>query len=550
MIGYSCKYTPVELLRAMGAATQLIDGEAEDFAYADTQAHATLCSHAKALLEQGRSLDEVVLVNCCDAVRRVYDVMQAEPERRFLHFIDLPHSDGDCAKERFKAALVHLKEVYCRRYGAAFSSEAFLSACRESAAPAPETPHIAVMGARVSRELMDFMRQRIRLPLYDLTCNGNRHIGPVPPEAISGGFDALMDWYAGALLGMIPCMRMTDIAGRRQLTENENLQGILYNTVKFCDFYSFDYAQLKKEWERPILKFESDFTPQSRGQLATRLEAFQESLAPLGRTARSSGGVRMRALYAGIDSGSTTTNMAVINERCELMASAVIRTGAKAQNGAKAALDAVCGSLGVGPEAFACIIATGYGRSHIPFATGTKTEITCHARGAHFLDSGARTIIDIGGQDSKVICLDAGGSIVNFMMNDKCAAGTGRFLEMMARTLEMDLEEMSGLGLRWQRDLTISSMCSVFAESEVISLIAENHSAEDIVHGLNKSVAARTASMVTRAGGAAPFMMTGGVARNKGVVGALEDKLGARIIIPDAPDLCGALGAALLGMDD
>lgn len=189
-------------------------------------------------------------------------------------------------------------------------------------------------------------------------------------------------------------------------------------------------------------------------------------------------------------------------------------------------------------------MATGYGRDNIPFATDTKTEISCHAHGAHYLNPKIRTIVDIGGQDSKVICLDEAGEVSNFIMNDKCAAGTGRFLEMMARSLELDMDQMSTRGLEWKKDLTISSMCSVFAESEVISLIADNHSDNDIVHGLNKSIASKTASMVKRARGEAPFMMTGGVARNSGVVQELESRLGDALFITDAPDLCGALGAA------
>lgn len=550
MIGYTCKYTPIELLHALGAQTYKIDDETNDFTYAETLTHPTLCTHAKALLEHSRDMDEMILVNCCDAIRRARDVLHASGRQDSLYFVDLPHSDTACARDRLRTALACLKETYCGHHGARFDRQAFLSACGVDTPHAPTMPYIAVMGARASRELLQFMRQTISLPLHDLTCGGNRSIGPVPPDVNTDDFDALMNWYAGELLRMTPCMRMTDIAGRRQLTEDDNLKGILYNTVKFCDYYSFDYARLQNECAAPMLKFESDFTPQARGQLATRLEAFQERIMPSKNKTQdkvqTTGG---KGLYAGIDSGSTTTNMAVLNERRELVASAIVRTGAKAQNGAEAALASVCQALDLSAEDFACIIATGYGRSHIPFATDTKTEITCHAKGAHFLHPDARTIIDIGGQDSKVICLDAGGNVANFLMNDKCAAGTGRFLEMMARTLEIDMEEMSRLGANWQRDLTISSMCSVFAESEVISLIAENHSAADIIRGLNKSVASRTASMAIRAKAQAPYVMTGGVARNRGVVDALEEKLDTRIVIPDVPDLCGAIGAALSGLD-
>lgn len=148
-----------------------------------------------------------------------------------------------------------------------------------------------------------------------------------------------------------------------------------------------------------------------------------------------------------------------------------------------------------------------------------------------------------------MICLDGDGGVANFIMNDKCAAGTGRFLEMMARTLELDMEQMSQRGLAWKKDLTISSMCTVFAESEVISLIADNHTDSDIIHGLNKSIAVKTASMVSRAKGVGPYMMTGGVARNRGVVQELEKRLGEKLFIADDPDLCGALGAALYALE-
>jgi predicted CoA-substrate-specific enzyme activase len=366
-------------------------------------------------------------------------------------------------------------------------------------------------------------------------------------------FEELMDWYAGALLRMIPCMRMTSVSGRKALTNHPQLKGIIYNTVKFCDFYGFDYAQLKRETAIPILKIESDYMPQPSGQLSTRLEAFSESLVPElthRRMSMSDNKPKSGGLYAGIDSGSTTTNMVVINEKKEILASAIVRTGAKAQNGAQAALDEVCRQLNVGQSDFAAIMATGYGRGNIPFATDTRTEITCHARGAYFLNPATRTIVDIGGQDSKVICLDETGAVTNFIMNDKCAAGTGRFLEMMARTLELDMDEMSQRGLTWKKDLTISSMCTVFAESEVISLIADNHTDSDIIHGLNKSIAAKTASMVNRAKGQGPYMMTGGVARNKGVVQALEARLSESLYIAKSPDLCGALGAALFALEE
>ncbi|MBQ9465070.1 MAG: 2-hydroxyglutaryl-CoA dehydratase, partial [Lachnospiraceae bacterium] len=190
------------------------------------------------------------------------------------------------------------------------------------------------------------------------------------------------------------------------------------------------------------------------------------------------------------------------------------------------------------------------GRDSIGFAYDVKTEISCHARGAHYMDPAARTIIDIGGQDSKVIILDAEGNVRNFIMNDKCAAGTGRFLENMARTLETDMDAMSAAGLSWKKDLTISSTCTVFAESEVVSLVAENAETPDIIHALNKAVAKKTSAMALRMGSEPPYLMTGGVARNAGVAAELSAGVGAPVKIAEHPDLAGAIGAALYAMKE
>ena len=251
--------------------------------------------------------------------------------------------------------------------------------------------------------------------------------------------------------------------------------------------------------------------------------------------------------YVGIDVGSTATKVAVLDGDGALARTFLCPTGFSSVDAARR-VRSLLDEAGIDADGSA-VVATGYGRNNIPFATGQVTEITCHARGAHRLYPEARAIVDIGGQDSKVICLDESGGVTNFVMNDKCAAGTGRFLELMARTLELNLDEMARVGLHWEQELTISSMCTVFAESEVVSLIADNHSAADIVHGLNQSVAAKTAALASRAGAKGPYMMTGGVARNRGVTEALEARLGAPLWLPPEPDLCGALGAALFALD-
>jgi len=191
-------------------------------------------------------------------------------------------------------------------------------------------------------------------------------------------------------------------------------------------------------------------------------------------------------------------------------------------------------------------VTTGYGRSSFPLAHKMITEITCHARGAFYICPETRTVIDIGGQDSKVIRLDKQGRNVDFQMNDKCAAGTGRFLEVMARALEVRLEDLGRLSRSAQRTIKISSMCTVFAESEVVSLIADNQPKEVIIRGLHDAIADRILGMVRRVGVEEKVTLTGGVAKNEGVVLALEERLGVKVFVPPEPQIIGALGAALL----
>jgi predicted CoA-substrate-specific enzyme activase len=253
-------------------------------------------------------------------------------------------------------------------------------------------------------------------------------------------------------------------------------------------------------------------------------------------------------LTAGIDIGSITAKSAVLRGG-KLLGTKIIFTGYNAEQAGKKVFDELLKELNIEPAAIRKITATGYGRNSVKFATRTFTEILCHGAGAHYLDPGVRCIIDIGGQDSKAILLDEGGKVKNFIMNDKCAAGTGRFLEVMARALEVDLDEFGSMSLQSEQPAKISSLCTVFAESEVISLIARGESRADIIAGIHDSIAARVSSMAGRIGLAEPVMITGGVARNIGVVRALEKKLGIKAEVSEHAQVVGAIGAAVLAAD-
>ena len=248
---------------------------------------------------------------------------------------------------------------------------------------------------------------------------------------------------------------------------------------------------------------------------------------------------------AGVDIGSLTTE-AVLLEKKKILAGIIIPTGANSKAAAEKAIQMALKDSGVDREQLQYIIATGYGRVSVPFAHEKITEITCHGRGAFFMDPAVRTVIDIGGQDSKVIRLNSQGKVMDFIMNEKCAAGTGRFLEVMAQALEIDLVDISRLALLARKTVTISSMCTVFAESEVISLIAEGYPRAEIVKGIITSIVERTVSMVHRIGVENKLMMSGGVAKSAATVKALQKNLGTKITVPPEPQIMGALGAALL----
>ena len=544
---YICKYTPVELLRAFGGEVAILNHMPDNFDLSDQVSHPNLCGFGKALLEacmEGQ-VKELVLVNCCDTIRSAYDVLLESGKLDFIFMLDMLHNPDACSRERTRNELLRLAKAYGAYKGTAFDEAKFFAAFEER--PRPSEDYISVLGARVGDELFQMMERSMPMPVRNDTCVNNRSVAA--PEETGMDFDVLMEWYAAALLGQLPCMRMTDTAGRKQLVNDPHLKAVIYHTVKFCDYYGFEYSHLRRELTQPMLKLESDYTVQSSGQLLTRMEAFAESISPAVQTSERKKKMDGKGLYVGIDSGSTSTDVVILNEEQEIVSQVILPTGAGAAAGADRALEEALRQANLTREDLTAIVTTGYGRTAIQSGDKSITEITCHARGAFFLNPNVRTIIDIGGQDSKVIRIDDTGNVTNFVMNDKCAAGTGRFLELMARTLELSLEQMSEMGLTWKEDITISSMCTVFAESEVVSLIAQDKTAADIIHGLNESVAAKTCALVKRVGGEGDYMMTGGVSKNKGVVDAIERRLGVKLCISDAAQLNGALGAALFAME-
>ena len=253
--------------------------------------------------------------------------------------------------------------------------------------------------------------------------------------------------------------------------------------------------------------------------------------------------------FLGIDIGSLTCDGVLIDACGKVLAVSVMPTGARNLVAVERVQREIMQTAGLDEAAIRATVSTGYGRDRVEPRLAAVTEITCHARGIQALFPETDILVDIGGQDSKAVRLDRRGGVQDFAMNDKCAAGTGRFLEAMARALQVDITELGDLDRGSRQNLTLSSMCTVFAESEVVSLIANGTDTREIVAGLNRAIASRTASLVKRVGGGLDGLnvaMSGGVARNAGVVRAIAEVLGRPLTVPPDPDTVGAFGAALI----
>lgn len=254
-------------------------------------------------------------------------------------------------------------------------------------------------------------------------------------------------------------------------------------------------------------------------------------------------------LFAGIDVGSLTAKCVLISKN-GIHAYAVMDTGAKPNKAGETVFAQALDKMGARKSNVKYSVGTGYGRISLSFVDMVVTELTCHARGAHYLDPEVKTVIDIGGQDSKVIRLNTDGSMSDFVMNDKCAAGTGRFLQVMAHALETKLENLGEFSLTSTRPSAIASICTVFAESEVVSLLASGEKIKNIAAGLHLSVAKRVGSMAKRLGLQNKIVFVGGVAKNIGVRNALEDYLELQFaVLNQDPQIIGALGAAIMARD-
>lgn len=252
--------------------------------------------------------------------------------------------------------------------------------------------------------------------------------------------------------------------------------------------------------------------------------------------------------FAGLDLGSTMTKVVIIDKSEKMLARVESHTSAEHRRLANKVMEQALEQAELPFKAIAYVVATGYGRINVPFADRQITELTCHARGIASLFPAARTALDIGGQDAKGLRI-RDGKLIDFVMNDKCAAGTGRFLEVLAQTLGLKLDELGAISLKSQNRVNISHTCTIFARQEIATRISEGVPIEDIVAGLHEAIASRAAGMLRQLKIEPEVVFTGGVAKNSGVVKAVQKNLGCEVLVPEDPLISGALGAALLGKE-
>jgi len=252
---------------------------------------------------------------------------------------------------------------------------------------------------------------------------------------------------------------------------------------------------------------------------------------------------------AGVDVGSTQTKAVILNEDGEIVGRGLQDTGANITRAAEQTFGQALRDAGLDREEVLYVVGTGYGRFRVTFGHAQITEISCHARGAAFLFPRTRTVIDMGGQDAKGIKVGPGGEVVDFVMNDKCAAGTGRFLANAADVLGLTLDAIGPLSLHGTHPVRLSTVCTVFVESDIMAYLAQGKRVEDILAGVHSAIAARTVSLVRRVGLEPEITFTGGVSRNIGMVRALEEKLGGAVNVSAEAHYMGALGAALFALE-
>lgn len=558
MIVYNCPLVPFEFFHALKIPFRRVRPDSTEF----QKLHPNVCSFCRSTVCSVDPTDVLVWVDSCDSMRRAYDFLKETNRSLYLH---VPVKNDETAIRTFANELRKLWEDLKKTFNVEASVNELerthawflemlsdlerslsedLSRAKElykklsnqewMGSTRKDAPKILLVGSWVSKGLVDII-ESFKVCVLDATCSG--------PYALLSNTqlkDDVFESIASRILNKkITCGRFVSDRKLNELVEQFKPAAVILHTAKFCDFYHFDEHVLR-QMKIPFISVEESFSSGNAEQTRTRVEALLESLKRFSKTTTDF------SYFIGVDSGSTSTKLVVIDRLRNVLLQEISKTGADPKESAKKLLIQAVQNLKINSEK-AFIVATGYGRDAVDFAHERVTEITCHAVGVRHLYSNVETVIDIGGQDSKVIRLED-GKVVDFIMNDKCAAGTGRFLEIVASILETPIEFLGEESLKASQEINISSVCAVFAESEIISLRSKGYHKQDIIRAAHEAIARRIYAMYQRVKGRPPIVLTGGVALNKGLKWALERLIGVELIVPKNPVTTGALGAALIGL--
>lgn len=556
MIVYNCPLVPFEFFHALRIPFKRIEPISIEF----QKLHPNVCSFCRSAVCSVKPTDVLVWTNSCDSMRRAYDFLSQNVSfylhipvkndelavlslsrdlKRLWEFLktvfnsEVPLSELERVHRWFIEKSIHLERLIEKDLNEAKTIFEELSNQEWVGSVARKGKSVLLLGSWANSKLVEIVEKAGGFAL-NATCSGPYSL-IFETEPARDVFESI----ARRILNKrLPCGRFASTRELKMLIERFRPEAIVLHTAKFCDFYHFD-ERLLRELKIPFVTIENDFT-NALEQARTRIEALLEDTKDRPR-------VSVKAFhFVGIDSGSTSTKIVVVNNRGDILFEQVCRTGADPKESAKRLMIQAMKHLKFDPqESF--VVATGYGRDAIDFAHARVTELTCHAVGVKHLYPDVRTIIDVGGQDSKVMRIEE-GKIVDFVMNDKCAAGTGRFLEIVSSILETPLQIMGKESLKAKTQLSISSVCAVFAESEIISLRSKGYSKQEILWAAHNAIARRLVTMYERVKGRPPVVLTGGVALNEGLKRALEELLKVEIIVPKNPVTTGALGAALMGL--
>ena len=570
MVAYVCKYAPAEVLA--GFSQEAVKIRPEDFLNADVNIPAgSVCPCARAALAgilQG-DFSELIMTASCSCMKKIA-AMAEQSGRKKVYLLDMPSPDAQPGE--YEAEIKKFIQSYVVEHNVGLDMEKFTD--KLQAAPRwPDFIHVAITGCCVPQWFIEAFNKMSTIPLVDYTCmQPVRYFDNIEDR----GGTAALSWYASQLLAQVPGSWVRDEVQRENFLKDKNIYGLLNNTMSGCDYYNSEYMSLLTEV--PVERVNVPLGKTMDKAVISKLHAFLKTngwLKPLpkpagaaveqpapssleqsaqkaqtipSQTERVEQEIMEGDFYAGIDSGSATTKVVILDKDKKIIASGVMSTGGSPEKSAHMVLNALLTQKKIPRASVKKIVATGEGRNAVP-SDADISEINCQAKGVSFIFPGVSTVIDVGGREYKLIQVDSDGKVMDFIMNENCAAGTGKFLEMTAKRLNIRLNDFSSLNGKWKEDLAIKSTCAVFMEGEVQSFISQGKQTADIIHAVNGALAKRFIGIIASEGYPPAYVLTGGVARDSGLVAELSDRLGEPIFVPDDPQTTSALGAALFALE-